>query len=413
MPPRISAGAFREHRNLYKVALAPLFMTIKRDVHHHIERYKNWKADVSESGIDGISKINSDILIEYIFDMEQGINIPRGSKKGGRSFQRLNNLNSRITFIMRILERRGIKDIKKTKEEDLMHLFNDMRKGVLKTKNGETYKSVADYVKVFKAFWHWHMTKNRKAGIQILDICEDLDTSREKAKFVYLTKDQLERMLPYFGEDEQVVLMFIFDTLIRSPTELLSMRVKDIYQKDGDVYFYIPAEISKTIGRQGNFLFCGQAVLKYIERNKLGQEDYLFSFPYVAFNDKMQTVARQLFGDKLSHPRGEMYSKITLYDLRHSGACHLRQLAQKSGKISLDAIRQRGGWVDLTMLNYYTEFLGLTGEINKEDLMVEEDKSKIEKEIYELKKEHRKTLNMLNKLNSFMKNQVKEGFSKR
>jgi len=385
-------------------------MDIKRDVHHQIERYKDWKIEASKSGIDGISKNNSDILIEYVFDMEQGLNVPRGSKKGGRSLQRLNSLRSRIAFIMRILENSGIKDIRKASEQDLMRLFNDMRKGVLKTKSGEAYKSVADYVKVLKAFWHWHMTKNRKAGIQVPDICEDLDTSREKGRFVYLTKDQLERMLPYFTEDEQVVLMFVFDTLIRSPTELLSMKVKDIYQKNGEAYFNIPAEISKTIGRQGNFLYCGEAVIKYIERKKLRPEDYLFSFSYTAFNDKMQAVAKQLFGDKLSHPRGEIYSKITLYDLRHSGACHLRQLAQKSGKISLDSIRQRGAWVDLTMLNYYTEFLGLTGEIRKEDLMVEEDKSKLEKDIDELKKKYESSVKMLNELNSFMKRQIKEGF---
>ncbi len=385
-------------------------MIVKRDIHHQIERYKDWKAEAAESGIEGISKKNSDILTEYIFDMEQGINIPRGSKKGGRSFQRLNSLRSRIAFIMRALESRGLNDITKAKELDLMRLFNDMRKGALKTRSGEAYKSVADYVKVFKAFWHWHMCRGRKAGLQILDICEDLDTSREKGRFVYLTKEQLDQMLPYFSEDEQVVLMFVFDTLIRSPTELLSMKAKDIYQKGGEAYFNIPVEISKTIGRQGNFLYCGEAVLKYIERNKLKPEDYLFSFSYVLFNDKMQAVAKQLFGDKLSHPRGEIYSKITLYDLRHSGACHLRQLAQRSGKISLDAIRQRGAWVDLTMLNYYTEFLGLTGEIKKEDLMVEEDKSKIEKDMDSLKKENKKILDMLNMLNSFMESQMKEGF---
>lgn len=388
-------------------------MAIKRDVHHLVERYKNWKEEALESGIDGISKNNSDILIEYILDMEQGVNIPRGSKKGGRSFPRLNNLRSRIAFIMRLLENRGIKDIRKVNEQDLMRLFNDMRKGVLKTQSGEVYKSVADYVKVLKAFWHWHMTKNRKAGNLIPDICEDLDTSREKGKFVYVTKDQVEQMLPYFSEDEQIVLMFVFDTLIRSPTELLSIKVKDIYQKNGDVHFNIPAEISKTIGRQGNFLYCGEAVIKYIDRKNLLPEDYLFSFSYTAFNDKMQAVAKQLFGNKVSHPRGEIYSKITLYDLRHSGACHLRQLAQKSGKISLDSIRQRGAWVDLTMLNYYTEFLGLTGEIRKEDLMVEEDKSKLEKEIDDLKKKYEKSIRILNGLNSFMKKQMKEGFPSR
>ena len=39
------------------------------------------------------------------------------------------------------------------------------------------------------------------------------------------------------------------------------------------------------------------------------------------------------------------------------------------------------------MLNYYTKFLGLTGEIKKEDLLITEDKTKLEKEMKKVKDE--------------------------
>lgn len=101
----------------------------------------------------------------------------------------------------------------------------------------------------------------------------------------------------------------------------------------------------------------------------------------------MQKIAEQLFGNRISEG-GELYKNITLYDLRHSGAVHLRILAHKTKKISIDALRQRGGWVDFDMVNYYTRFLGLTGEIDKNDLLIEEDKSRLEKEINKLKEEN-------------------------
>ena len=53
--------------------------------------------------------------------------------------------------------------------------------------------------------------------------------------------------------------------------------------------------------------------------------------------------------------------------------------------MSLDSIRQRGGWVDFKMLNYYTKFIGLDGSIDKNELLVQEDKTRLEKEVEELK----------------------------
>src|SRR5208283_4010718 len=96
----------------------------------------------------------------------------------------------------------------------------------------------------------------------------------------------------------------------------------------------------------------------------------------------------------ISNPMaGGRYSELSLYDLRHSGAINLRILAQNNPKISLDSIRQRAGWVDMTMLNYYTKFIGLDGAIDKNELIIEEDKNKFQKEIDELKqKEQRNSL---------------------
>lgn len=357
----------------------------KVDVHGHEQRYKKWKVAVVDSGETELTKANSDILIKYVFDMEIGANVSKNSKKGARSYPRLNNIRQRLSQMMRMLQGRGIKDVSKISERQITDFFNDMRKGTIKTARGEKYSSVGDYTKIFQAFWRWWIKVNRKESKTIIDITEDLDTSGHESKFVSISKEELDKMLPYFTEDEQVVLLFVFDSLIRAPTELLSLKAKDIFERNGEVWVNIPKEISKTIGRTLNLLYSGKAVVSYIKRNSLGPEEYLFKFSYPVFSEKIQAVAGQLFSNRISEG-GELYKNMTLYDLRHGGAIHLRIIAHKTKKINLDALRQRGGWTDFKMLNYYTKFLGLTGEIDSNDLLVEADKSKLEKDLDELKK---------------------------
>jgi translation initiation factor 2 beta subunit (eIF-2beta)/eIF-5 len=124
----------------------------------------------------------------------------------------------------------------------------------------------------------------------------------------------------------------------------------------------------------------------------------LFKFSPPVFNKKLQNIAKQIFGDKISEG-GEYYKNITLYDFRHSGAIHFRQLFQKTGQ-SLDSLRHRGGWVDFDMINYYTKLLGLDGHIAKEKLLLDEDRTKIEKELDELKLKYNQLFNIMKKLDS-------------
>ena len=63
-------------------------------------------------------------------------------------------------------------------EEQIFKFFNDMRKGEIKRKDGTTYQSTADFIKIFKAFWHWYMKSSKKKGKEIKDITEELEIGR-------------------------------------------------------------------------------------------------------------------------------------------------------------------------------------------------------------------------------------------
>ena len=140
---------------------------MKIDPYKHKEIYLNWKKE-NESGIECISKQNSNLIFKYLYDMEKGINISAVSIKGSRSFARLNSLKNRLTFFSKkFKEIYKIDDITKISEEQLLAFFSDMKNGIIKKFDGKSYKSVDTYAKIFKAFWHWHQKVNRKNKIKI------------------------------------------------------------------------------------------------------------------------------------------------------------------------------------------------------------------------------------------------------
>lgn len=363
---------------------------MKLDVFNREKQYTDWKKEAQEVGVTNLSKINSKLLLDYVDDMETGSNTARGSKKGKRSYAQLLKLKGYMIVLLTKLEKRGVYDIRKVTDKQLSQLFSDMESGVILKQNGERYGDNSTGIKVFKSFWHWWMKINRKNNIAIVDVTEDLNSSSSKeTKFVYLSKENLEKMLPYFEKKEQTILLFTFDSLVRAPTELSSLKVKDVYQQDGEVWVNVPNEISKVRGRAFNLLMSGEAVLEHIKDNNLKPNDYLFTFSPDYFNWKMQKVASQIWGDTISHPKaGEMFRKITLYDLRHSGCIHLRLLAKDNPQeVSLDAIRERGGWTDFKMLNYYSRFIGLDGKISKVGIMTKREKNDLEEQINILRRE--------------------------
>ena len=357
-----------------------------KDIYNNKNKYLNWKKEVSEFGIDGISKKSSDLIIKHVIDMEEGKNVAKGSKKGARSFTRLNSIRIRLIFITKLLEQRGLKSLDKLDVNLVTDLFNDMRTGKLRKSDGGIYKSVADYVKITKSFWNWFIKINKREQKFVENITEDLDTSREENDFVYFEKEELDKILPYFSIDEQVRLLFMFDTIIRCPTELMNVKVSDLKLNEKENSLSIRGETSKTFGRNLKLLMCSEELKKYIERNNLKDNNFLFNFSTPFFNKKLKRVAKEILGDKMTKG-GQKYSELTMYDFRHSGACHWRMGAYKT---KIDGLMYRGGWSNLKTLNYYTKKIGMKDTIEKEDLLVNIDKHQLEKEMDKLKEVNEK-----------------------
>ncbi len=95
--------------------------------------------------------------------MEIGINVSTKSVKGPRSFILLNNLKQRMIFMSkRFEEYYGLDDLTKLTETQVVGYFAKLRTGEIRKMDGGVYKSVIDFIQVFKSFWHWHMKINKK-----------------------------------------------------------------------------------------------------------------------------------------------------------------------------------------------------------------------------------------------------------
>src|SRR3989344_1582069 len=353
---------------------------MKIDPYKHEEKYLQWK-EKTQSAIPEITKANSDIIKQYLQDMEQGLNVSVSSKKGSRSFIRLNVLRQRLTFLAKQFEARfGLDSILNISEHQLFQFFLDMRSGVIARKDGGKLKSAKDFVRDFKAFWHWHQKVNRKQDIEIKDITVDLDPSGEKPDWVYLTEEQVKKLASSARSDYQTLIWFLFDSGIRSPTELMNIRVSDFYNDFKELN--IREEVSKTFGRRIKLLICSEIIKNYVQTLNLGKDDYLFTTSPFAVNKYLKHLAKRVLGDEKS-PAGEKYSHLTMYDFRHISCCYwLPRYKSES------ALKYRFGWKNSDKIHYYSELLGMKDTISEDDLLVDVTKVEIEKRQEKLTREN-------------------------
>ena len=357
---------------------------MKIDPYNHEGSLTRWKNKVRDlGGIPDLSRANSSIILQYLTDMELGINTSLSSKKGARSFIRLNTIRLRLTFLTRkFKEILDVDDLTKLTEQQLCQFFVDMRKGVIRRQDGREYKATRDFVKLFKAFWHWYQKVARKAGKEVEDITTYLDTSREKPEWVYLNEEQIRLFSENCNPKYKTIVMFLFDTGIRSPTELMNVKVSDLSKDFKELN--IRDEISKTFGRRIKLMICSELVKRYIKENELDTEDYLFKFSPAVVNRYLKRVAKKLFGDEKSLA-GQKYSDLTMYDFRHCSCCYwLPRYKSES------ALKFRFGWKKSDKIHYYSEMLGMRDTISEEDLLIDVTKTEIEKRL--VKSENRSEL---------------------
>jgi len=338
------------------------------DPYNHKQRHENW---LKSKSISGISKSNEKILIKFLDDMAIGVNISKGSKKGARSSIRLNTLRQRLSFIVKELEKRKIKDIRKVTAQDLHKLFEDMRTGRLSTKTGTAYKSTGDYIKVFKTFFHWYQKISKE---KIEDITSDLDTRGEKPKFVYFTEKDSNNILNEATIDLKIVGALAYDSGERV-TELINNKVSDFSNDFKELN--IREETSKTFGRKIKLMLCSKQIQEYVEKMGLKDDDYICQMEPKMINKELKEI-----GEKVLTKEQTKFKTLSLKDFRHSSACFwLPRYKSES------ALKYRFGWKKSDMIHYYTEFLGMKDTINKDDLYLDITKAELEKDIEKMKKE--------------------------
>jgi hypothetical protein len=353
---------------------------MKIDPYKHEEKYHKWKEKVKE-GIPRLSKANSDLVLRYINDMEHGINISSKNVKGSRSYIRLNTLREKMIFFCKKFEEiYSLNDITQISEESLLKFFSGMSKGVIRRNDGGIYASTPYFVKIFKAFWHWHQKVNRKNGNEILDITIDLDLRADKPKWVYLTEEQVKKLCDHSKYEYKVLMMFLFDSGIRSPTELINIKVSDFYDKCRELK--IRDEISKTFVTKIKLMLCSDLVNEYIKNNNLGKEDYVFPIKPTSVNKYLKRLAERVFGN-IQSLAGQKYSELTMYDFRHISCCYwLPRYKSES------ALKYRFGWKKSDKIHYYSELLGMKDTISEEDLFVDTTKTELEQRLDKSQKDN-------------------------
>jgi len=313
--------------------------------------------------------------------MERGINIASGSVRGPRSFNRLNTIKDRMIILSKKFKQfYDLDNITQISEEQLIEFFYNIKIGVIKRKDGTDYKSIDTLSRIFKAFWHWWMKVNRKQDIEIKDITIDLDISREKPDWVYLTEAEVKKMCDNAKYNYKVLIMFLFDTGIRSPTELMNVKVSDLYHDFKELN--IREETSKTFGRRIKLMISSELIKEFVKNNNLSPDDYLFQICPTVVNRYLKRLASRLFGDKKS-PAGQKYSELTMYDFRHNSCCYwLPRYKSES------ALKYRFGWKQSDKIHYYSELLGMKDTISEDDMLVDVTKTEIEKEMQRTRNEN-------------------------
>lgn len=355
---------------------------MKIDPYKNKEQYMKWK-EIVKDGVPEISKKNSDILLQYISDMQNGLNVAKASKKGPRSYTRLNNLRQRLVFLAKKFEGRLHKNLLELTAEEIVTFFNDMRDGTIKRSDGKQYRSIRDFVNPFKSFWHWYMKINKQKQIEIPDITEYVDTSSTKPKWVYLTEEQVKRLCDYAKPKYKTIMMFMYDAGLRSPVELINLKVSDL--SEGYKKLNIRNEIVKigSFGRKINLMFSSEYIKQYIKENNLKPEDHLFSFSPQVANKYLQRLAKKVLGEGVS-PAGDKYSKLTLYDFRHCSCCYwLPRYKSES------ALKYRFGWKKSDKIHYYSELLGMKDTISEEDMLIDLTKTEIENRLVKTEQENK------------------------
>lgn len=347
-------------------------MALKADPFHNRRQWIQWKKtkDLKLNGSDKqVSAINKKLILEYLSDMEEGYNV---ATKGRLSFIRLRSIKQRITWILANME---IEDITRATDRQVLSFFNKMADGQITRLNGQPFQSTSDYAKVFAAFWHWYQRKERSH--EVVDITRYVRVEENKdCPFAYFTPEELKSVSEHAKFEYRVLMWFLFDSGIRAPTELMSLRISDFTWLPETKKFelHIRDEYAKTFGRKIKLILSSDLLKSYLKRRNA--DEGFFTIDWRTFRRYLRRIFIKVLGDH--HTKGgRKLSQLRPYDFRHSAACYwINRYKKEAG------LKYRFGWKDNRMMHYYTKFLGMEDTITDQDILLDTDaKSLLEKEL--------------------------------
>jgi len=334
---------------------------MKIDPYKNKERWTRFKEKNFQIP-DGVRKEDWKLLVEFLKDMELGLNTPKGIK-GKREPGTLLNLLSHNQLFLKNFK----KPLTKITKKDLHTLEKEISDGKVRKVNGEKFTAFGNYVKDFKAFWNWGLrTKKFKENV-----IEDITSKTDKPSWVYLGDEKIKQLFNSLNLEYRVYCFFMYDSGMRV-TEALNIRIKDFSDDFSKVT--ISDETAKTFGRTINLKLCTQLVKEFIKSNHLKDNDLFFQKQPFGINKYLRYHCAKIFGgEKVSHPKTKgLFKNFTLYDIRHNSACYwFNKYPTHKG------LMYRFGWRKADKIEYYSEFLGVADEITDGDMIIAEDKSKL------------------------------------
>ena len=332
--------------------------------------------------VKDLNKANSKVAIDMLKDFGDGINV---TTKGKRSPGSL----IRIRMTLRML---GVSIKNKP--------FNSINQQQL-SKICDRKKS-EDFAKNVKIVYSW-MYRTGRIDKNIGEHIVVNDYNRGKPDWVFLTEEEMKRLINSCNANYRALLTFLYDSGIR-PQEAWRIRVMDF--QDNYTVLNIPLKrkngekVSKTFERTIKLKHCSGIIRDYIKVKELKSEDLLIDITQAGFNKYLRTLTIKLFEDKPTKAR-ETPKNITATDIRHNSACywHLRYKTNKD-------LMYRMGWKKENKVFYYSEFLNMRDKIDDADLLTIEDKNRYEQEIENLKQkmnEFNDKINLINKISNKLK----------
>lgn len=353
---------------------------MKIDPYRNDERWSKFKENHFHKAPKGIRKEDWKILVEFLKDMELGLNTPKG-RKGRREAGTLLNLSSHNQLFLKNFK----KPLVRLKKIDLHNLEKEIADGKIKKRNGQNFSAFGNYIKDFKVFWNWGL----RTGKFKENITEDITSKTGKPSWVFLGEDKIKKLFNSLNLEYRTYCWFMYDSGMRV-TEAINIRIKDFTDDFSKVT--IPDEVSKTFGRTINLKLSTQLIRDFVKSNQLKDDDNLIQKKPFGINKYLRYHCGKMFGkDKVSNPKSKgLYGRFTLYDIRHNSACYwFNRYPTAKG------LMYRFGWRKADKIEYYSEFLGVADEIKDSDMILGEDKSKL----YQLEEKNEKLKEQIENLN--------------